>query len=64
MRFLVIAGGLGFLAERHGSGDGEGEALMTRQMPYEPLAASVMFELGFLIDRGHDEEAALSLLKR
>jgi hypothetical protein len=32
-----------FLAERLGSGDGEREALMTRQMPYEPLPASVLF---------------------
>ena len=32
-----------FLAERHGSGDGEREVSMTRQMPYEPLPASVLF---------------------
>lgn len=30
------------LAERPGSGDGEREALMTRQMPSEPLPASVL----------------------
>ena len=30
------------LAERFGSGDGEREASMTRQMPYEPLPASVL----------------------
>ena len=33
------------LGERLGSGDGEREALMTRQMPYEPLPASVLFAL-------------------
>ena len=32
-------------AERLGSGDGEREASMTRQMPYEPLPASVLFAL-------------------
>jgi hypothetical protein len=31
------------LGERFGSGDGEREALITRQMPYEPLPASVLF---------------------
>jgi len=31
-----------FSAERFGSGDGEREASMTRQMPYEPLPASVL----------------------
>ena len=37
-------GGLthGVLPERLGSGDGEREASMTRQMPYEPLPASVL----------------------
>ena len=35
-------------AERFGSGDGEREASMTRQMPYEPLPASVLFALGWL----------------
>lgn len=29
------------------SGDGEREASMTRQMPYEPLPASVLFSLLF-----------------
>ena len=32
-------------AERFGSGDGEREASMTRQMPFEPLPASVLFGL-------------------
>ena len=36
------------LAERFGSGDGEREAAMTRQMPYEPLPASVLFAFGLL----------------
>lgn len=41
------------LGERPGSGDGEREALMTRQMPYEPLPASVLFGLGlFVVDHG------------
>ena len=31
--------------QRFGSGDGEREALMTRQMPFEPLPASVLFVL-------------------
>jgi hypothetical protein len=31
--------------QRLGSGDGEREASMTRQMPYEPLPASVLFAL-------------------
>jgi hypothetical protein len=30
-------------AERFGSGDGERKTLLTRQMPYEPLPASVLF---------------------
>jgi hypothetical protein len=29
-----------------GSGNGKGEASMSRQMPYEPLPASVLFALG------------------
>ena len=37
--------GASFQAERPGSGDGEREASMTRQMPYEPLPASVLFAL-------------------
>jgi hypothetical protein len=35
------------LGEQLGSGDGEREASMTRQMPYEPLPASVLFALGW-----------------
>ncbi len=31
---------------RFGSGDGDREAWMTRQMPFEPLPASVLFALG------------------
>jgi hypothetical protein len=36
------------LGERLGSGDGERKASMTRQMPFEPLPASVLFALGWL----------------
>jgi hypothetical protein len=31
--------------QRLGSGDGERKTLLTRQMPYEPLPASVLFAL-------------------
>jgi len=34
------------LAERCGSGDGERETSMTRQIAFEPLPASVLFGLG------------------
>jgi hypothetical protein len=37
-------GNLG-LAERRGSGDGEGWTMNTRQMAFEPLPASVLFAL-------------------
>ena len=39
--------------ERSGSGDGEREAPMTRQMPYEPLPASVLFGQ-LLVTRAHE----------
>jgi hypothetical protein len=32
-----------FLPERFGSGDGEGKTLLTRQIAFEPLPASVLF---------------------
>ena len=38
-----------WLAERLGSGDGEREASMTRQMPFEPLPASVLFGLALAV---------------
>jgi hypothetical protein len=38
--------GLCFLAERFGSGDGERKTLLTRQIAFEPLPASVLFALG------------------
>ena len=41
------------LGERLGSGDGEREASMTRQMPFEPLPASVLFALGITGDVRH-----------
>ena len=34
-----------FLAERLGSGDGERKTLLTRQIAFEPLPASVLFAL-------------------
>jgi len=34
--------GLHFLAERLGSGDGERKTLLTRQIAFEPLPASVL----------------------
>ena len=37
--------GLYFLAERLGSGDGERKTLLTRQIAFEPLPASVLFAL-------------------
>jgi hypothetical protein len=37
-----------FLAERFGSGDGERETLMTRQIAFEPLPASVLLGLCWL----------------
>ena len=35
--------GLYFLGERLGSGDGESKTLLTRQIAFEPLPASVLF---------------------
>jgi hypothetical protein len=37
------------LDERLGSGDGEGKTLLTRQIAIEPLPASVLFGLGWLM---------------
>jgi hypothetical protein len=34
------------LAERFGSGDGERKTLLTRQIAFEPLPASVLFGFG------------------
>ena len=36
------------LGERFGSGDGERKTLLTRQIAFEPLPASVLFGLGWL----------------
>lgn len=36
-----------FLAKRLGSGDGEREALMTRQIAFGPLPASALFGFGW-----------------
>jgi hypothetical protein len=62
-----VGHGLCLLGERFGSGDGEREAPMTRQMPYEPLPASVLF--GFFLVVAHAsvfrglEYWSLSLIK-
>ena len=39
-----------WLAERLGSGDGERKTLLTRQIAFEPLPASVLFALGWPMD--------------
>ena len=39
----LIAGGAAKLGERLGSGDGERNTLLTRQIAFEPLPASVLF---------------------
>jgi hypothetical protein len=43
-----------FVAERFGSGDGERKTLLTRQIAFEPLPASVLFGLGgcLVLDHG------------
>ena len=41
------------MGERLGSGDGERKTLLTRQMPYEPLPASVLFGLGWFVMAAH-----------
>ena len=38
---------LRFLGERLGSGDGERKTLLTRQIAFEPLPASVLLALGW-----------------
>jgi len=43
------------LAERLGSGDGERETLLTRQIAFEPLPASVLFVLRFVFVVVHSE---------
>jgi hypothetical protein len=43
-----IASGVLELGERCGSGDGERKTLLTRQIAFEPLPASVLFGLGGL----------------
>jgi hypothetical protein len=44
--FAVIAHDGVWLDERLGSGDGERKTLLTRQIAFEPLPASVLFALG------------------
>ena len=41
---------LHWLGERLGSGDGERKTLLTRQIAFEPLPASVLFALGWPMD--------------
>ena len=41
------------LRQRFGSGDGERKTLLTRQIAFEPLPASVLFGLGFCVARRH-----------
>ena len=38
------------MGERLGSGDGERKTLLTRQIAFEPLPASVLFGLGVVVD--------------
>jgi hypothetical protein len=38
------------IAERFGSGDGERKTLLTRQIAFEPLPASVLFGFRFMWD--------------
>ncbi len=38
------------LAERFGSGDGERKTLLTRQIAFEPLPASVLLGAGWVFD--------------
>ena len=42
--------GLSSLGDRFGSGDGERKTLLTRQIAFEPLPASVLFALGGSVD--------------
>ena len=39
----MVTHGVLLLAERFGSGDGERKTLLTRQIAFEPLPASVLF---------------------
>ena len=39
--------------KRLGSGDGERKTLLTRQIAFEPLPASVLFALGLVVADGH-----------
>ena len=41
-RIKNLYGAFHFLAQRFGSGDGERKALLTRQIAFEPLPASVL----------------------
>jgi hypothetical protein len=43
----MIAASFIFFSERFGSGDGERKTLLTRQIAFEPLPASVLFGLSW-----------------
>ena len=46
------------LGERFGSGDGERNTLLTRQIAFEPLPASVLFGLGGLVSIARSSQCA------
>jgi hypothetical protein len=48
-----IGEGLDFVAERHGSGNGERKTLLTRQIAFEPLPASDLFALVGVVVGSH-----------
>jgi hypothetical protein len=47
LRTVSFTGDVMELGERLGSGDGERKTLLTRQIAFEPLPASVLFALGW-----------------
>ena len=58
-RIKNLYGAFHFLAQRFGSGDGERKALLTRQIAFEPLPASVLFghwrSMVFVFMGGYDK---------
>ena len=49
----LVASDHAWLAERLGSGDGERKTLLTRQITFEPLPASVLFALVIVVVVAH-----------
>ena len=45
----LLPEGISIFGERLGSGDGERKTLLTRQIAFEPLPASVLFALGWSV---------------